>query len=174
MRSRIFTIVVVLMVWFLPWTTWAGVITVEKVTVSVQPIGQNAFQLLFKFDILQFPGKVNIDYVVLRFGVNIVNPPDGKLLEILSADSTSQGAVVNYNINPVTGFIPKNKIGSTQIELDVTQLVDLWVNGGAKNNGVLVISHRRISQQALQTNKVTLATGVMKPAVTIFYTEVEE
>ncbi len=174
MRSRIFTIVAVLMAWFLPRTTWAGVTTVEKVTVSVQPIGQNAFQFLFKFDLPQFPGKVNIDHAVLRFGVNIVNPPDGKLLEILSADSTSQGAVVNYNINPVTGFIPQNKVGSTQIELDVTQLVDLWVNGGAKNDGILVVSHRRLPEQALQTNKVTLATGVMRPAVTIFYTEVEE
>ncbi|MCI0694627.1 hypothetical protein L0337_21795 [candidate division KSB1 bacterium] len=174
MSTKILKIMVVLTVWTLPWTTWAGVITVEKVTVSVQPIGQNAFQLLFKFDMPQFLGKVNIDHAVLRFGVNIVNPPDGKLLEILSADSTSQGAVVNYNTNPVTGFIPKNKIGLTQIELDVTQLVDLWVNGGAKNDGILVISHRRISEQALQTNKVTLATGVMKPAVAVFYTEVEE
>ncbi len=174
MSTKILKIMVVLTVWTLPWTIWAGVITVDNVTVSVQPDGQDGFQLLFKIDLSQIPNKVNIDYAVLSFGVNIVSPPSGNRLEILSADSTNQGAVINYNGNPVTGSIPKGKTGLTSIDLDITQLVDLWVNGGGKNDGVLAVSHRRLPGKALQTNKVTLATGVMKPAVTIFYTEVEE
>jgi hypothetical protein len=172
MSAKIFRMLLALMVGLLPATTWAGAITVDNVAVSIQPVGENSFQLLFKFELPQLPAKVNIDYAVLSFGVNIANPPDGKLLEILSVDNLIHPALA-YNSNPVTGFVPKERIGLVQIDLELTQLVDLWVNGGGKNEGVLVISHRRLPEKALQTGKIILTPDFKKPAVTIFYTETE-
>ncbi len=166
-------VVVVLLLCGLPSMTQAGVVTLEDVTVEVQPLEDGTFQLLFKFDLPQLPEDVNIDYAILSFGVNKVTLPTGKFLEILSADTTGQGATAAYNANPVTGLLPNKKTGLAQIELDLTQLVDLWINGDEKNQGVLVVSHRRISEKAFETGKVELAPQFRKATVKIFYTAVK-
>lgn len=59
--------------------------------------------------------------------MNIVSPPAGKFLEILAADSSGTGKVAQYNALPVTGKLPKKKTGAGIIDLDITQLVDLWI-----------------------------------------------
>ena len=58
-----------------------------------------------------------------------------------------------------------------KIDLDITQLVDLWVNGGATNQGVRLVSHRKIVEKSLLTDKVALAPNFKAPAVRVFYTE---
>lgn len=114
------------------------------------------------------PPKVNIDYAELSFGVNLSVPASEGFLEILSPDSS--GKFTNYNAVPVTGLLPKNKTGQAQVDLDITQLVDLWVNGGVQNKGVLLVSHRKLVQKSLQTGKVSLAPNFKSPTVRIFYT----
>ncbi len=155
-----------------PLTAWAGVATVENVAVSVQPIEGGSFQLLFKFDLPQLPDSVKIDYAVLTFALNLASTPNGRFLEILAADATGKApeSKVAYNQKPVTGLVPRDKTGLVRMKLDITQLVDLWQSGKAKNRGVLVVSHRREESKALRSEVVSFASE-QDAKVKISYTE---
>ena len=173
MKGRILPLFSVLILLLFPFTLKAEVVTVDDVTVQVKTMPDSSFQWLFQFTLPSLPAGVNIDYAVLSFGVNIVKPPAGKFLEILAADSSSTAKVARYNALPVTGRLLKNRIGPGVLELDITQLVDLWINGGVPNKGILVVSHRRVTGKALQVGKVSLAPGVQKPVGKIYYTEIK-
>lgn len=155
-----------------PLASQAEVITIDEVTVQVQPEPGNTFKLFFKFEVPQLPEKVNIDYAVLSFGVNITNLST-KVLELLSATKTTVGKSADYNTNPVTAVISKGKSGLNQIDVDITQLVNLWVNGGDKNEGITLISHRNIEEKGLESSKMALAPEFKKASVRIFYTSAE-
>lgn len=171
MKSIIRSFLVVAFLLNLAQTSRAEVATVNKVTVAVQPAGGTAYRLLFTFSLPKLPADVNIDYAELSFGVNVTAPLSVNALEILSADSSSQGKTANYNANPVTAFVPKEKTGFNRVDLDMTQLVDSWANGGAKNKGALLVSHRGMAQKVLQTGKVSLAPQFRKAVVRIYYTQ---
>jgi len=156
MKSIIRAILVVALLFTLVETSRAEVATVNKVTVAVQPAGGTAYRLLFTFSLPNLPAGVNIDYAEMSFGVNVSAPLSANALEILSADSGSQGKNASYNANPVTAFVPKEKTGLNRVDLDITQLVDSWVNGGARNKGALLVSHRGMAQKVLQTGKGAL------------------
>ncbi len=140
---------------------------------QLQAVEGDAFRILFTFDLPAIPDNVNIDYAVISFGLNIKSSTNRKLLEILSADNSGQGAASSYNQNPATAVISKHKLGLTQTHLDITQLVDSWVNGNAVNEGILLVSHRAIPEKAFQAEKVALAPQFKKASIKTFYTRIE-
>ena len=172
MRAQILKCTIVFTLFLFAGISFAKTITLEKVSVQVKPVSDGTFNLLFSFDLPQLPNKVNIDYAVLSFGLNIAGQPDSRALEILSGSTSSQGKTADYNANPVKGWLPKNKTGLALVELDVTQLVELWLKG-EKNEGISVISHRRTADRALETGNVVLAPGFKKATVKIYYTEIK-
>ncbi len=98
MYTKILKIIVVLSLITLPCTNLAEVITIDMVTVQIQPLEGKTFQLLFKFELPTLPKNVNIDYASLNIGVNVSAPLSGEMLEILSTASASQGKVAAYII----------------------------------------------------------------------------
>jgi hypothetical protein len=151
----------------------AETFTVEKVNVAIQPLQDNAFRLFIKFDLPDLPKTANIDYAVLSLGLDVDEKSDTTItmvFEILSKENAAREKVTAYNANPVTAIIfPKQK-GLTQLELDITQLVTLWVKDGEQNEGLVLVSHRNIADKFLTSDKITLAPEFKAPTVKIFYT----
>ena len=131
-----------------------------------------------KFALPALPERVNIDYAAIVFALQIDAPISreemaggGNLLELVlaNADGKAPDAGVAYNALPV---LARDTTGSVLIRLDITQIVDLWVNGGAENNGLLIISHRRAASKVLKIGRIRLDAAV-RPEVKIYYTLVE-
>jgi len=95
------------------------------------------------------------------------------VFEILSKDQASRDKIANYNSNPVTTIITKKEKGFTQLELDLTQLVELWVKDGESNDGIILVSHRNITDKFLTSDRIALAPHYKSPVVKIFYTVLE-
>lgn len=79
-----------------------------------------------------------------------------------------------YNSNPVSGLIENKILGQSAVAINITQIVELWVIGNEENDSIEVISHRQYADKALQTGKVDLASGYLKPVIEIFYTPEED
>lgn len=173
MRSTLLKTVLIILVVSLPWTTQAGILNIDNVQVQVQPLDKQAYKMIFYFEIPKLPDSVAIDYAELSFGINIIDSTKSKTLEILSTENEVQGIVANYNSNPVTEVISKNKLGLTKLNLDITQLLDMWVNHGVKNKGISLVSHRKLQEKALRADRVLLAPEFKKASVRIFYTVME-
>ncbi len=157
-----------------PFIARSEIIIIENVSVEVQDLKGDSYRLLFNFALPALPDGINIDRAVISFGVNITaNSGNINLFEILAAGANGEIAGTSYNQNPVTGRIGRNKLGLTQIDLDITQLVDSWVNGTIKNDGVFVVSHRRIPEKILQKDKIDLAPEFKQATVKLFYTALE-
>lgn len=151
----------------------AEVILIDDVTVQVEPLQGNNFQIFFKFDLPKVPATANIDYAELSFGVNIKEASSGMKFEVLSREKDATDKLIDYNTNPVTARISKGTIGLAEVRLDITQLAELWSKEGEKNNGIILVAHRRITEKALSNEKISLAPLFKKATVRIFYTEIE-
>jgi len=170
MKANSLTLLALVLLFFLPPVIRAEVITIGKVTTEVKVVSGTEFKLFFKFDLPKFAGKVSIDYAELTLGLNVVEQNSQKFFEILSGTEAVAGKLGVYNSNPVTATVSSREKNLKVIELDITQLLDLWVNGGVANNGITLISHRRVAEKSLATGKVDFAPEFKAPTVRIFYT----
>jgi len=152
-------------------------VTIDDVKVSVQPTKGPEFQLHFDFRLPDFDGApvdiVNIDYAVLTFQVEVkpAGVEDLKIFEVLVADHDKRKPRPDlaYNSNPVTAIVHRKTAGIEQVTVDMTQLVDHWVHRGIENNGLLIVSHRRLGKKILRSDKLEVLASV-KPSATIYYT----
>jgi hypothetical protein len=133
----------------------------------------NTFRLFIKFDLPDLPKTANVDYAVLSLGLDVDEKSDTTttmVFEILSKENMARERITTYNANPVTAIITPKEKGLTQLELDITQLVTLWVKDGEQNEGLVLISHRNIADKFLTSDKIALAPEFKAPTVKIFYT----
>jgi hypothetical protein len=168
----------------LPANTYAGKLVIANVNVAMKSLGQGEFALHIQFPLSDLPTKTPIDnliidYAELSFEVHVNSiaerkQVEGKLLEILAA-AVDGKALTNYgyNLNPALGYIWRKALGAEQAKLEITELVEHWVKGKVANNGLLIISHRRMMDKALRQGTVELPNNFKLPAVTIFFTESE-
>ncbi len=56
--------------------THAEILTIDEVTIQVQPVADGEVKLFFEFDLPKLPADVSIDYAVLSFGVNVTALPE--------------------------------------------------------------------------------------------------
>ena len=148
MKHTLFKLLIFLF-FIIPYLISAEVVTIEDVDVKIQPNTNGEFQLFIGFELPKLPENIKVDYAIITMGVNVLSNPDTLTMtfEILTDVNSTRESLVNYNANPVTTFISRKQKGPTKIELDITQIVRLWVNEGE-----------------------SIAPGFMKPTVRIFYT----
>jgi len=165
----------------IPATAFAGKTTITDARFEIQPQQDGSYQILAKFALPALPERVNIDYAAIVLGLQLDAPISreemvggGNLLELVvaNAEGKAPDAGVAYNTLPVMARVPHDTTGSVKIRHDITQILDLWVNGGQKNNGLLIISHRRAASKVLKIGRIRLDATV-RPEVQIFYTPVE-
>ena len=165
----------------IPATIFAGKANIPDARFEIQPQQDGSFQILAKFALPALPEKVNVDYAAIVLGMQIDTPISmdemvggGNLLELVLANAEGKApqAGVAYNALPVIARVPRDSTGAVMLRLDITQIVDLWVNGGQANNGLLIISHRRAASKVLKTGRIRIDPAV-QPKVQIFYTPVE-
>jgi len=98
----------------------------------------------------------------------------GKFLEILAASADGKALANNsYNLNPAIGYVWRKAVGAEEVKLEITELVEHWVKGKITNNGLLIVSHRRVQDKALRQGVVELPQNFKLPKMTIFSTERE-
>lgn len=175
MKINFLKIILILFVLLTPVTSLGEILTIENVSVQKQSLRNGEFQIFIQFDLPELPEKANIDYAVLNMGMNVISNADSAAIvfEILSKDNSAKEKIVNYNSNPVTALIPHRVKGLTELELDLTELINLWVTENEQNNGVVLVSHRNIENKLLRSDKINLATEYKVPTLKIFYTKIE-
>jgi hypothetical protein len=164
--------IMALLLCLLPFSLLAEVIIITDVKVEVKETEGGAYELLFHFALPQLAKDATIDYAELTFEMNVESELDEPWLEILSPNPAAKA--VDYNANPVTARLPKGKLGVTTVALDITQMVNLWVNQGVPNDGVRVVSHRRLEQKTLETGKASPVSESKETKVRVFYTIIEK
>jgi len=172
MKYNVFKILIFSSFLIMPYMISAEVVTIEDIDVKIQSKINDEFQFLINFKLPEMPENINIDHATITMGVNVLSNPDTLTLvfEILSDVSSTRESLVNYNTNPVTCLISRKQKGLTKIELDITQIVKLWVNDGESNARITLVSHRNEDNKFLKSDRVVFAPGYMKPTVRIFYT----
>jgi len=175
MKTNFLKIIFISLILSVPFISLGETLTVEKINVELQPLRNGVFQLFIKFDLPELPEKANIDYAVLNMGMNVISNADSATLvfEILTKDNASREKIVNYNSNPVTEIISRRTKGLTELQLDITQLVDLWVKQGESNEGIVLVSHRNIEDKYMRSDKISLASEYKAAKIKIFYTIIE-
>ncbi|MBN1408156.1 MAG: DNRLRE domain-containing protein [Calditrichaceae bacterium] len=165
----------IFLIFMIPYVVSAEVITIEDVDVKGQPKKNGEYQLLINFELPELPENINIDYAGMTMGVNVVSNPDTLTMnfEILTDINSKKEKLVNYNSNPVTTLISRKQKGLTKLELDITQIVKLWVNEGESNSGITLVSHRNVDKKFLKSERVIFAPGFTKPTVRIFFTIID-
>jgi len=175
MKANFLKTIFVCLIFSAPLISFGEILTIEKIDMQIQPLQNNEFQLFIKFNLPVLPENAHIYYAVLNMGMNVLSNADSASLvfEILSKEKTSREKIVNYNSNPVTSIISRRTKGLTELQLDITQLVNLWVKDGEKNEGIVLVSHRNIEDKYMRSDKINLATEYKAAKIKIFYTIIE-
>jgi hypothetical protein len=162
-------------------TVTAQQVVVDEIQLSRQPLRNGEFQLHAEFKLPDFEGvpieQINIDYAVLELEalVKTAAEIDFGVLEVLAAGENKSTPLAgsNYNLNPVTSRIRRNRTGRDRVEFDITQIVRSWLHQGVPNHGLLLVSHRASSEKTLRDNHVVFP-GERAPKITIYYTVLDE
>lgn len=175
MKTKFLKSVLISLILLIPFISFADVLTIKDIDIQIQTLRNNQYQLFIKFDLPEFPDGANIDYAVLSLGMNVESNSDSAtiIFEVLSKDNASRQKLVAYNNNPIKEIITRRTKGLTELKLDITELVTLWVKEGESNEGIVLVSHRNIEDKHLRTDKVSLATDFKAPTLRIFYTVIE-
>ena len=180
--KKLSVISVALVLAILPHQSFGQKETITKIDFKIVPAQKGEIRLHFKFPLPDFGNvpieDINIDYAVLRFNVHVHKKAkqfDHNALEVLIADDTGEKILPNlgYNNIPVTPKINRKEKGIKQIEVDITQAVDLWLHDEIPNNGLLLASHRKLAEKILRQG-VVVPSANLEPSVIVFYTIFDE
>ena len=180
---RSFLIAMTFFALVMPIHAHAQKVTITEVKAKPHPFKGEEFLLHFKFDLPDFDGaeseQVHIDHATLTFEIIVesVDSTSINMVETLAAASNGKEPKpgLAYNDHPVTARARRTRLGTEQVRVDITQLVDHWVHRGLENDGVILLSHRLLgkNEKIFRPGKVRVSAN-FEPSVTIFYTILDE
>ena len=179
--TKLFIAVICLFTITMPCQSLAQKITLSDVQTKIQPLRNGEFQIHFQFSLPDFDEvdlqNINIDRAVLEFEVMVKTAGSTELnmLDVLAAGINKREPLrdLAYNENPVRARVNRTKIGTEKVKVDISQLFRNWLHHGLENNGIILVSHRRLSKKIFRTDKVR-AGAQLRPSVTVFYTILDE
>jgi hypothetical protein len=161
-------------------------ITDIQIAQVIDPINATNYRLLLKANLPALPVKqvidgvaceLSIDYAVLKFIGTVVQLPAEKpyvQAVVLAApwSVTNPSWEVSNKVNEqyrITDLFLLEKTGSTELRLDITDLIRGWIIEGIANSGLVLRSPENLPS-LLNSSMMIVGTAQPRIALTIYFT----